>query len=268
MKHKTTILTLIFLALSAAYSVQPEATRLLRDGLVLTGVLGSLKYSDSRASWFFELDSDIKEGKAIVKAGTSLELLPSTTLEKIIADFASGGTGRYRLAGRITKYKGSNYIYPSYFQAVITQNTEDRTQNSEAKVDANAPLSLPPEVRNKFNEASGGNVTIRPHSTDSNTASVGPAQSRDFMITDKTAFLVGQADGEFKFALDCLGQNLSKSSYKLLPCELLEQCESRQTSNFEPIRFNITGIVTKYKGSEYLLLLKTTRFYSNGNLGE
>ncbi len=79
----------------------------LRDGFVLTGVDGKLTGTDSNDirfqdsnegsqsqyigfgipnRWFFEFDSDISDDKAVVKAGTSLELLPSSTLEKMTAD--------------------------------------------------------------------------------------------------------------------------------------------------------------------------------------
>jgi hypothetical protein len=112
--------------------------------------------------------------------------------------------------------------------------------------------------------------------TDSNNAPNGQAKGAienqssipaDFMLTGGTAFLVEKKDGEWEFQLDSLGRNLSNISYKLLPCEVLELSEKRQSVVLEPIRFNITGIVTRYKGSDYLLLIKVMRFYNHGNFG-
>ena len=34
------------------------------------------------------------------------------------------------------------------------------------------------------------------------------------------------------------------------------------------MRFNVAGILTRYKGQQYLLLQKATRIYSYGNFGE
>ena len=94
----------------------------LRDGFVLTGVDGKLTSTDSNdiwfqdsnegcRRWFFEFDSDI----SVIKAGTSLELLPSSTLEKMTADVEKHSGASYKLWGRVTKYKGRNFIFPIYF---------------------------------------------------------------------------------------------------------------------------------------------------------
>jgi hypothetical protein len=46
---------------------------------------------------------------------------------------------------------------------------------------------------------------------------------------------------------------------------VLELAEQRQSAVPEPVRFKIAGIVTKYKGKNYLLLQKVTRVYSHQN---
>jgi hypothetical protein len=278
--------TIIFLILCMGASVEAQSTRpnLLRDGFILSGIEGNIKYSDSRGSLFFEFDSDIKDDKGVIKAGTSLQLLDSATLEKLIADFGSNTAGRYRLDGRITKYKGSNYIYPTYFQAVVKQKTEG-TQSlpglggipkTENTTDANDPFALPAEVRTRLLQSRTVVVSRSSPKTDSNNVPNGQAKGTvesqssipaDFMLTGRTAFLVEKKDGEWEFQLDSLGRNLSNISYKLLPCELLEQSENMQSAVPEPIMFNITGIVTRYKGNDYILPIKVMRFYNHGNFG-
>ncbi len=124
------IAVFLILCIGAAVEGQSVRPNLLRDGFVLTGIEGNIKYSDSKKSLFFEFDSDIKDDKGVIKAGTSLQLLASAKLEALIADFGSKTVGRYKLWGRITKYKGSNYIYPTYFQTVVIQKTEERKQKT------------------------------------------------------------------------------------------------------------------------------------------
>jgi hypothetical protein len=274
MKQYKGILALVVLCGAVVYGSQVAAPTLLRDGFALNEAQGSLKYSDSKGCWFFELDTDTKDDRGVVKAGTSLQLLPSSTLEGFVADFESSNKAQYKLSGRITKYKGSNYIFPSYFQAIISARTQGNTEIQDTKItpDSNDPLALPPDILEQFRKIET-NTAYTGQRTDSNRPSaVQPspaAESRkavsvDFMLVNKTAFLV-QKDGGFEFELDSLGQNLSNISYKLLPCELLEKSESTQAAAYERIRFNITGIVTRYKGSNYLLLIKASRFYGNGN---
>jgi hypothetical protein len=46
---------------------------------------------------------------------------------------------------------------------------------------------------------------------------------------------------------------------------VLELAEQRQSAVPVPVRFKIAGIMTKYKGENYLLLQKATRIYSHQN---
>ena len=88
---------------------------------------------------------------------------------------------------------------------------------------------------------------------------------RDSILTDRTAFLTRLDDGRFTFVLDALGRNVRPTSFRLLPCEVLELTEQRQSAVPEPVRFKIAGIITKYKGENYLLPQKATRVYSHQN---
>ncbi|MBA7686384.1 hypothetical protein ES703_94828 [subsurface metagenome] len=162
----------------------------LRDGFVLTGVDGKLTGTDSNdiwfqdsnegsRRWFFEFDSDIGDDKAVVKAGTSLELLPSAALEKMTADMekrsavspvrsklpktaavpsvqTSNGVS-YRLWGRVTKYKGRNFIFPIYFlplgetkKPLPSTSQKSREKTGPALNDPNDVLTIPKEILNKL----------------------------------------------------------------------------------------------------------------------
>jgi hypothetical protein len=64
-----------------------------------------------------------------------------------------------------------------------------------------------------------------------------------------------------------LGWSVSDTRYVLLPCAALEQAQQLQRSSMEPIRFNIAGLVTKFRGREYLLLQRAAPVYNYGNFG-
>ena len=104
-------------AIASALRVEAAQRPLLRDGFVLAAVDGKLTRQDGNETpdrWFFEPDANISDGIARVGAGTSLELLPSSTLEKMTIDAAQRAEDSYKLWGKVTKYKGSNFIFPIY----------------------------------------------------------------------------------------------------------------------------------------------------------
>ena len=79
--------------------------------------------------------------------------------------------------------------------------------------------------------------------------------------------MVEQDEGRFKFVPDALGRNVQKLSLHLLPCAALELTELKKAAEPETVRFKIAGIMTKYKGDNYLLLERAKRTYSHGNFG-
>jgi len=268
-------------------------TTLLRDGFVMNSVDGNLVGPDSNDVWFFELTSDVNDYKTVIKAGTRLELLPSSALERMTADRKMRTTAAYRLwNSRVTKYKGRNFIFPNFFLPVSKArkpqqkqdgSTEPEPGREPAVDDPNDVLAMPREVIEKLRarrERTAG--TGRPIPDSNEISAEGPQaaieegklpvtqpykQSINSVLVDRTALLVEQDDGRFVFVPDALGRNVQKLSLNLLPCAMLELTELKQAAEPEPLRFKIAGIITKYKGKNYLLLEKVTRAYSHGNFG-
>ncbi|MBW8016993.1 MAG: hypothetical protein FVQ82_12475 [Planctomycetes bacterium] len=126
----------------AAKKVMP----LLRDGFAfpISGVEGLIIKARGQQKWFFSPYADISDMRSTVKAGTSVELLPSSTLEKIIGMMAKApkksSTMEIKLWGRVTKYSNMcssrklyyseeennsevftrNYIFPMNFIPITT----------------------------------------------------------------------------------------------------------------------------------------------------
>lgn len=256
----------------------------LGDGFILTGVNGTVSSPDSNEShyrWFFEFDSDISDDKGRVDAGTGLELLPSATLEKMTTDVEKRSNANYRLWGRVTRYKGKNFIFPTYFLPLGKTNKPQSkqsqgTQQQEFKPAINEPndaLTVPREIIEKLK----ARKIVRPAQLRK-----GLELERDSVLVDRTALLVRQARKDVRaqeprtisnlcaydlFVLDALGQNVQQVSFGLLPCEALERAEQQQSAEPDTLRFKIAGIVTKYKGRQYLLLHRARRVYSHGNFG-
>ena len=292
---------------------------LLRDGFILRDVAGALirqaaEPTDSNDVWLFELNSDVNDsgpgrpaapstgaGQApsgsVLKAGTRLQLLPSSALERMVADIPKISNLKseitdspplagpaYLLNGRVTKYKGRNFIFPEYFLPLQPEKPKVQISDSNAPAsrwvmaldEPNDVLAMPPDIIKKLSarreeETSGVKTPVAERTRpveDANAAKAVPyAQSPDSILADRTAFLVRRPQGGFVCSLDALGRNIQHVALRLLPCEALEAAEREQSAQPEPIRFKIGGIVTTYKGDNYLLLQKAIRTYSHGNFG-
>jgi hypothetical protein len=269
----------------------------LRDGSILTGVDGKLARPESgeRSTWspdrcFFEFDSDVNDGHGCVKAGASLELLPSTTLEKMIVDAERRSGNNYRLWARVTKYKGRNFVFPTYFLALgemsapgaakLQESQQQETKPEEkgtvepAINEPNDVLSIPQEIIEKLKtrrivrtERFGESPrAIKDVGKEAPGEAKRRKLKRDSMLADRIGF-IGKSRGEVGFVLNALGRNDRQVWFGLLPCEALERAEGEQSKEVERLRFKVAGIVTEYKGRRYLLLQKAVRVYSHGNFG-
>jgi hypothetical protein len=288
MSRKSILFVLVFFidVVSATAGFEAEITQktpLLRDGFVMNGVDGNLVGPDSNDVWFFELTSDVNDNRTIFKAGTKLEMLPSSALEQMTADRKTRTTAAYRLwNGRVTKYKGRNYIFPNFFLPISkakkpTQKkdslTEPEPERDLAVDDPNDVLTMPREVIGKLRlKRSAPSVRRSAQNTEHSTQSSGlltehATHSTNLVFVDRTGFLVNQDDDRLVFVPDALGRNVQNLSLNLLPCAVLELTELKKATEPDRVRFKIAGSITKYKGENYLLLEKATRTYSHGNLG-
>jgi len=279
-------------AIASVSNPSKSQKMLLRDGSVLTVADGRLVTGDSNEAqrsptperWFFEFDSDFSIGKSLLKAGTRLELLPSSVLERMIADANSRSDKSYRLGGSLTQYRGKNFIFPTYFLPLAkTKKPElspsEKSPQRESRPKFNEPndvVTIPKELLDKLPERKRTiDHTISPENTEEiKTDIVRKTKSRlkqDSILADRSGFIRQPSHGKqdswhkVSFVLDALGRTERKTSFHLLPCQALELAQHTQAASSEMLRFKIAGIVTTFKGKKYLLLHRTTRLYSHGN---
>jgi hypothetical protein len=243
----------------------PLARPQVRDGFGLTGVDGKLTSADGK--WFFEFDSEVSDDTGRIRTGSTIELLPSTALEKITADAQERGEANYRLWGNVTKYRDRNFIFPIYFLPISTAEGQAKpegsltSQQQKTKIAINEPndvLAIPEEIVGKLKSRR----ILRYEQLQK-----GLQLKQDSILASRTALLDKQADGEPELIFDALGQNIQQVSIRLLPCEVLERAQYEQSVEPDPVRFKIAGILTQYKGEYYLLLQKAIQAYSHENFG-
>jgi len=287
------------LVLGAGTTGKTSSTKrilVLPDGYMLRGVDGKLTEPDSNDARFFEIELAVSsatgtDGTGRASIGVKLELLPSSVLERMIADANAGSATGYRLWARITKYKGRNFIFPIKFlplsEAIETppatsqpSQTETQATQQEAE-EPNDELGIPKEILEKLKTGTSSPSTGLEQPERLVRAITGrPTQvKQNFMLVNRAGFLVKQADpatarsavtsGGMVFSLDAFGRSAGSTggTIRLLPCQALEVTEQKQSFAPGMIRFIIAGIVTEYKGEQFLLLHRAIRAYNHGNFG-
>jgi len=267
-------ITRFILAVAVAAAISTSATaaktngdKLLPDDYVFAGVDGKLIQTASD-KWVFEFESAANIGGVEIKAGQALEMLGSATLEKMAADAKEQTEPMFRMWAKVTKFEGKNYLFAVYYLSLrkTDRPAEEKEQNdvNTATQAVNAPndvVNIPAEI-----------VALLKTSEVLPTTEAQATRAEELQLKQDTIFAnragrVAVRNGGYVFEADALGRGIGKFTIKLLPCQKLEDAITQVRSESNPVRFNVAGILTKYKGEQYLLLQKATRMYSYGNFG-
>ena len=249
-----------------------RSDKLLPDDYVFAGVDGKL-IQTAPDKWGFEFESAANIGGVEIKAGQALEMLDSSTLEKMAADAKERSEAMFRLWAKVTKFEGKNYLFTVYYLSLrkIDQPTGEAVKNEPNKTDqvstgqaVNAPndvVNIPAEIVALLRQSE-----VLP-TTEAQATRAEELQLKQDTIFANRAGRVEVKNGTYVFEADALGRGVEKFTIKLLSCQKLEEAIAQVRSESNPVRFNVAGILTRYKGEQYLLLQKATRMYSYGNFG-
>lgn len=275
---KTIVLALLLLISSAVLGAVKKSKPLLPDGFYLAHIEGRLIASEpnelleaNQDRWFFEFASKVTVGKTTLKPGTILEFLPSSALERMIDDAGASSQSSYLLWARTTKYYSKNYLFAERFRGIIERKKRTAPADTSARKsvlsDTNDVLTLSPEMIKKLKHDS----SIRPGKLNAVKKSTLEYATNRLMPNRMGTIHFSQEkispQQHLSFSFDSFGRAIDPNSLILLPCETLQDVEKAQSDELEPLRFRVTGIVTKYRENKYLLLQRATRVYSHQNLG-
>jgi hypothetical protein len=236
--------------------------KLLRDGFVIAGLDGELVRAGEDGEWFVKFDEAIADDKGQIKAGQLIQLLPTSTLEKIAAAVEKDSSTGIRLWGRVTRYENRNFIFPAYFLPLAEARPERPAPTIPAESNINEPgdtIVLPEDVLQKLRPRRLVNLA---------QLKMGLESEEDTILVERAGFILKPRSSPYcVFRLDALGRNLEAISFQLLPCEALEQVDITRGDGVTRFRYKVTGILTKYKGRHYLLPQRVKRFYNHENFG-
>ncbi len=258
-----------------------ELKPLLREGHVLEGVEGTILKSGEGGSekWFFKLNSDVSDQRNSIEAGTKLELLPCSTLEQIAAFYkdndeykeadnkeTSGQFTEYpepiRLWARVSTYNQQNYLFAIHL-ITMTRTGEDDREKDKANEDG---------VKNQDDEQKEESILpdeilkkLKPKTVvDLSKMQKMLKTEGDVVLASRSGFLKS-VNGEPVFEIDAFGRKLEGLSFEVLPCHALDIIESKLDESLGRQRYRISGILTTYKGRQYILPQAFSRTYTHGN---
>jgi hypothetical protein len=86
----------------------------------------------------------------------------------------------------------------------------------------------------------------------------------DVVLASRSGFLK-LINEEPVFEIDAFGRKIEDLSFEVLPCHSLEVIESSLDESLGRQRYRISGILTTYKGRQYILPQAFSRTYTHGN---
>ena len=269
-----------------------EGAKPLREGFMVSAVDGKLTRAAESNTWFFTTEVNITDGRGTIKAGEPIELLPSSTLERMTSLPADDEVIHVKLWARITRYCNRNmlidklpsrkfvnrkvpdkqkldskflgeelfnrnFLFPIYFVPLSTiDETEEQKDRTGDTGEADDESIIPAEVLERLRPKRVVNLAKLNNVLET---------EGDVILANRTGFVVID-DSDKVFTIDGLGRNVDDLHFKLLPCETLEATEKSLVET--PIvrqRFRVSGVITMCKGQRYILLQRATRTYSHGN---
>ncbi len=274
---------LFLLHSTTSYGAQQITAKPLADGIVLASVDGKLVPGGATDKWFFDLVADANSVGGPIIVGTRLELLPSRTLDLLTGDVNDRFAPTYRLSARVTQYEGKNFLFPTYYLPLSKPRSAESSEAEPGQPRAlreptkshepDPELTIPPEVIDKLRDR---RFVRAPQREGAKPGGPETSVSPDRIFVEAIGRIEpipappassGQPPTwrRYVFVPDAFGWGVGGTRYVLLPCATLEQAQQMQAAVPDPIRFNVAGIVTEFKGRKYLLLQRAIRTYGHGN---
>lgn len=266
---------ILFGHLSAMAQGQADRQQIIHEGTGLSSVRGKI-HVPAENELSFELLEDVNTPLQEIKAGRVIKFMPSSLLEKIEHYYKKRNTREIKLWGKVTKFRGENFIFPVYFLTLKQQQDEGEADEQEPLAipepneprdaekdpgfnDPNDILSVPKDLLAKIEKR----PVVEPEKLDDEDIKL----EDDHVFTGRTGYIKERIGGYYIFEADSLGMNISDLRLYLLPSLALEKAAAIQARNLSEVMFETSGIVTEYKGKRYLLLQRAARKFNYGNFG-
>lgn len=259
---KTIKQTVLLIALTSMMSWTWSQT-IVEEGLLLDGIEGVIRKVEKVDVWQFMPTEKVVLGEEVeLVAGVPLSLLPCSVLEQIATMADDNHEIPVRLWAMFTEYQDNNYLYSVYFLPVKEQivkpaetknsDTEDTaTKTKKTQKESIIPADILKQIKsNKTPDLKKFQQLAK--------------VTGDVNLIGRSGYL--KQTGKLKFFQpDAFGRNVDRNQYRLLPCNMLEAAERKMQQTPGRQRYTVSGLVTVYKGRQYMLPRRAVRTFTNGN---
>ena len=244
-------------------NAEVEKPKLLTDGFVVMAGEGTIQKLEE-GKILFQLAQDITDERVILESGTSIEMLPCSTLEKIENAMGEDDQLKLQLWARVTRFGEKNYLFANYFIPLVKEEkvaepiSEDDNKESGEELSNQEDSVIPLDALEILEPKSVIDIKKLRESV---------TKQEDVILADWDGFfeLEDEERCDWIFKLDSYGRSLSKMQFKVLGSGAFESVVNRLEDSSYRIRYKSVGIVTVYKGQVYILLQRARPVYSYGN---
>lgn len=247
-------------------SFAQAANSIIEEGFLLDGVYGVVRKVENVDVWQFIPDTEIIAVKNRWPAESPLSLLPCSVLEQIAGLAGDDNEIQVRLWGLFTEYRRNNYLYSIYFLPIQAdtepavadpnvQDTQEDDSQTSRKAAAEDDTIIPADILEQIR------TNKAPDLQKFQQVAV---VTGDVNLIGRTGYLM-QKDQVKYFQPNAFGQNVSLHQYLLLPSKACEDAERQMRKTPGRQRYKVSGLVTGYKGRNYILLRRAVRTYTHGN---
>lgn len=200
--------------------------------------------------------------------------------------------------GEVTAYRDRNYILPSLVTmvAMMEKSTASKPEKNQqtaflAPADKAAPPAavsipdLPANLKQALEaiprlkplpltpesqvEQARLPAAPQPRLASGGSSGVASPRKEGEMVIDRVGRLIFDPEEKnWTFVFEADGGSLAEPPVLLHPCRLLEVMETAAAKATRPIKFRVSGQITKYQARTYMLLRKVLVAYDLGNLGK
>ena len=241
---------------------KPVPVPVIEDGFFFMGEPGLLTKEAETNTWNFIPDNSIELFEKITfPAGRPLPLLPCSVLEQMTSLAGEKNRLRVELSALFTKYRHKNYLFSVYFMPiqdaaeVEPELAEEAPGGQPAPEKPTADAIIPADILKQIK------------------ANKSPDLKKFMQIAQVTGDrnLIGRAGYLSEnnktpvFQPDAFGMKVNAEEFILLGNSMLADAQKQLARMPGRQRFNVSGLVTTYKGKTYMLLRRASRTYTHGN---
>lgn len=256
------ILLTVASVFAGAKSDTPAVT--VEEGAFFDGIKGLLKKSADTDAWYFIPEEPIEiTEKVTVPAKMPLEMLPCSVLEQMTGLAGEENQLHIELSALFTNHKHKNYLFSVFFLPIKNDDPQSKPTADSAKKDAERTDSEPQESDSIIPRDILKQIKAN-KAPDLKKFEQIAEVTGDIHLISRAGF-ISKTDGGYSFSPDAFGQKIDSKQFLLLGNRMLAKAEKQMAQEPGRERYNVSGLVTVYKGKTYMLLRRASRTYTHGN---